>query len=223
LRGAKSPASSSIVIGSAVHLGASRVLKGEDPGTFFEDAVLKHEEDGGIDWEGKDTPSGAKTWAEFMLHSYWERIGKYLDVASTEQEILVEVPGVDIPILGYVDIELESGSIVDIKTTGYFKRSPTLNPEWKLQMNIYQIEYPDPGEFHILTRSKGKPVVLPASADDPLFVHPPDVSQTLDFVRQTFSVLKHYWEEWGSEVDWPGNLVHPWAAKYCGVERCCQR
>jgi hypothetical protein len=221
IRGERSPSSSSLVIGSAVHLGLSRVLRGGDLGTPFEDARDEHLANSGeIIW--KDKEAAAKKWTEKMLFEYWEKVGKYLDVKETEKEILLDIPGIDIPLLGYVDITTNRG-IIDVKTTGYFSRKPELNPEWKLQMNIYQMEDPRDGEFHILTRSSTNPVVVPVSNTDPLYVNCPTLSSTLSFVGSIAKVMEYYYEEWGDEHDWPGNLVHPWSAKYCMVKNCCQR
>jgi hypothetical protein len=206
-----------MVIGSAVHLGLSRILKGEDPGNFFEEVVKEEPE---VIW--KDTPAASKTWAEKMLYEYYERVGKTLNVVATETEILLEVPGVDIPLLGYVDIETSHG-IIDVKTTGYFRRAPELNPEWKLQMNIYQMEYPDPGEFHILTRSKTQPVVIPSSKSDPLYVEPPTLTSTMEFVTKVWKEMSWFYETFGKEEEWRGNRTHPWAGKYCPVKNCCQK
>ena len=113
-----------------------------------------------------------------MLWNYYQSVGKFLDVVETEKEILMEVPGMDIPILGYVDVTTKT-EIIDVKTTGYFRKSPELNPEWKLQMNIYQMENPTVGEFHILTRNKTTPVVIPQNDADPLRVFPPTLTQRL--------------------------------------------
>lgn len=218
----KSPSNSSLVIGSAVHLAISRELKGESRGNYFAEAKKDHEEkSGSIEW--KESEDTARKHAAKHVDNYMNGIGRHLDVISTEQEILLEIPGVDIPILGYVDVETANRGIVDLKSTKYFRRQPELNPEWKLQMNIYQIEYPESGEFHILTRSRDFPVVTPTSRDDPLYVPAPDPQKTLAFVAQEYSVMEHYYEEWGADVDWPGNRTHPWAARYCTIEQCCQK
>lgn len=221
IRGIRGSSSSSLVIGSAVHLGLSRILKGEEPGHFFEEAmVAADEENGEIIW--KDSPGASKTWAEKMLYQYYEKVGKYLDVVSTEQEILVEIPGIDIPLLGYVDIETSRG-IIDVKTTGYVSRKPELNPEWKLQMHIYQLEYPDPGEFHVVTRSSTNPVVVPDSPSHPFYIASPG-KDYLDFVKKVYKEMVFFYEEFGEKENWRGNVTHPWAGKYCplGAE-CCQR
>jgi len=221
IRGIRGSSSSSLVIGSAVHLGLSRLLLGQEVGNFFEESMQSAlQENEEVIW--KDKPEAAKKWAEKMLWNYYEKVGKFLDVVSTEQEILVEIPGVDIPLLGYVDIETSRG-IIDVKTTGYVSRKPELNPEWKLQMNIYQIKYPQPGEFHVVTRNSTNPVVVPDSIAHPFYVGTPS-KDFLAFVAKIYKEMVFNYEQYGDKEDWRGNVTHPWAGKYCplGAE-CCQR
>src|SRR6266576_737638 len=200
IRGVRGSSSSSLVIGSAVHLGLSRILKGEEPGNFFDEAHLRAIDESGDNIIWKDTPQSSKKWAEKMLYVYYERVGKYLDVKDTEVEMLFEIPGADIPLLGYIDIETNRG-MIDVKTTGYVNRKPTLQNSWKLQMNIYQLQDPFPGEFHVITRSSTVPVVVPDSPEHPFYVETPNTSEILTYVGQIYSVMQHYYEKWGEETD----------------------
>jgi hypothetical protein len=213
--------SSALVIGSAVHLALSRLLKGMPLGSYFDDAVGEHTITGArILW--KDKESAARKIADRMVVNYYHRVGRTLNVLDTEQELLVEIPGVDIPLLGYVDILTDRG-VIDVKTTAYVSRQPELQKSWKLQMNIYQLEHPQPGEFHVLTRSTTNPIVVPDSPDHPFYVPTPekDLATTL---RAIYRAIKAYYEEFGTEEEWPGNLTHEWAGKYCPLKGngCCQ-
>lgn len=214
------PSNSSLIIGSAVHLALSRLLKDEEPywGRAWDDVV---EENEGKEIVWKDSPEKShRIWIE-SVHSYYESVGKYLTVVETEKEISLDIEGVPIPVVGFVDIVTPERTI-DVKTTGYFDRRVSLNPEWKLQANIYQIAYPLPAEFHVLTRSKTDPVVLPDSYMHELHVNPPESGRTEKFVYGVWTVMEHYWKTFNT-APWPGNVIHPWAAKYCSVEECCQR
>lgn len=217
---------SSLIIGSAVHIALSRSLKGEPVGDFFVDAVkttLNGDKDhkGATDIDWKSSPDASENIAKKHLYDY-DPYGKYLQVVETEKEISLEIPGIPIPVVGFVDIVC-ADRLVDIKTTGYFKRNPTINQEWKVQANIYQLYQESPFEFHILSRSKTQPVVMPGSKDDPLYVEPPQRRDTELFLRQIYDVMTYYVDRFG-EDEWPGNRTHPWAAKYCPLgESCCQR
>lgn len=218
---------SNLVIGSAVHLALSRQLKGEPVGDFFADAVREalegdEEHAGATSIVWNNSPETSENLAKKHLYDY-ERYGKHLRVVDTEVEIVLDIPGVDIPVVGFVDIVC-ADRLVDIKTTAYFKKSPSLNPEWKVQANIYQLYQQLPFEFHVLTRSKTHPVALPSGMDDQLYVAPPPRRETELFVRQIYDVMQFYVDRFG-EDEWPGNATHPWAAKYCplvGFGGCCQ-
>lgn len=218
LFGNKGPSSSALLIGSATHLMLSKSLKGEDPSGSWEEVMT--ELDGTpVIW--KEGPDVCRQIAEAHAYHYFEKVGKYLTVLETEKEILIDIPDVPIPVLGYVDIETPD-RIIDLKTTGYFNRKVALNPEWKLQANVYQLAHAKPAEFHVLTRSKTDPLVLPDSIGHDLHVSPPDRALTESFVRDVFKVIAFYLDEFG-ENPWPGNVTHPWSGKYCLVSDCCQR
>lgn len=210
--------SSAMVIGSAVHLALARTLKAEPLGAYFDDVLAGESSE--IIW--KDKESAARKIAQTMFVNYYHKVGRYLNVLDTEQELLLEIPGVDIPLLGYVDIITDRG-VIDVKTTGYVSRKPELQKSWKLQMNIYQLKYPYPGEFHVLTRNAREPVVVPDSSLHPFYVAPPK----MDFeatIRNTYRAINVFYNEFGVEEDWPGNITHEWAAKYCPLGgKCCQR
>lgn len=210
--------SSSLVIGSAVHLGLSRLLKSESLGNYFDDSIVEYE--GRIIW--KDKESAARKIADKMLLTYYHRVGRVLNVIDTEQELLLDIPGIDIPLLGYVDILTDRG-VIDVKTTGYVSRKPELQKAWKLQMNIYQLKHPLPGEFHVLTRSSTNPIVVPDSSAHPFYVPTPNKDFETS-LSKIYKIMCSYYESFGEEVDWPGNITHEWAAKYCPLKGagCCQ-
>lgn len=200
-----------LVIGSGTHLALSRILTGQDMGDWWNEALEGYVPE---DPRSKDV-------AEAMVYHYWETIGKHLNVVSTERELLIEIPGVDLPVLGYVDIETPE-RLIDLKTTRYFSRKGVRpNKEWRLQQGIYQLAVPKRSEVHVLTRSKSDPVVIPDSVDHPLhfgFIDPVQVSLT---VQYEWNKIQDNWNRYGADTAWPGNPMHEWAAKYCGVERCC--
>lgn len=210
--------SSAVVIGSAVHLALSRLLKDLPLGNYFDDAVAGT--DGGITW--KDKESAARKIAEKMVVNYYHSVGRSLNVLDTEQELLLEIPGVDIPLLGYVDILTDRG-VIDVKTTAYVSRKPELQKSWKLQMNIYQLEHPMAGEFHVLTRSSTQPLVVPDSPLHPFYVPLPTKDLAAE-LKKIYMVMNSMYEMFGVDTEWPGNVTHEWAGKYCGLKGvgCCQ-
>jgi hypothetical protein len=214
------PKGEPLIVGSGAHLYLSRILMDEDPGDWWEESKLdKHGNPQEIVWKGDeyDAMEQAKAFAWY----YYENIGKYLNVTATESEIELEVPGVPIPVVGYVDIETPE-RIIDVKTTGYLSRAVKLNPEWRLQAHIYQLAHPKPAEFHVLTRAKNDPLIVPGSKEDKLYIPVPESPRTQKIVQDTYGLISYMVSEYG-EQPWPGNPVHEWASKYCAVENCCGR
>ena len=211
--GEKGDKSDALVIGSGVHLAMSRLLKGEDMGDWWEEALE--------DYVPEDPRSQGV--AEAMVYHYWEQMGKHLlpQIVDTEIEFLVNVPGVEIPVLGYIDIETTS-TLIDLKTTRYFSRKGVRpNKEWRFQQGIYQLVVPKPSEVHVLTRSKSDPVVIPDDVSSPLHFGRINGEQIQRIVRDEWRRMNWHWETYGLK-DWPGNPMHEWAGKYCGVENCCK-
>ena len=205
-----------LILGSATHLALSRVLMGKDPGDYWGDVMA--EEARTIVFKNEDAARGQ---AEAWVYHYYEQMGKHLNVTATEQEIEIAVPGVPIPVVGYVDIETPE-RIIDVKTTGYLNRNVKLNPEWKLQARIYQLAHPKPAEFHVLTRAKTDPLIVPGSKEDKLYIPVGEVSRTQKIVQDTYDLIRYMWSTYG-ESEWPGAPNHDWASKYCAVTNCCGR
>ena len=207
--GARGQVGSALIVGSYVHEVIADELVGVSPirEYIWEDIFDEYNPED-IIW--KEKPETAKSWGDKQIDTYLGYMDNGVPVA-TEQEIEIDI-GADIPLLGYVDIVYED-HIRDIKTTGYFNRRVEINPEWKLQMAIYQMEHSLPGYFDVLTRSAKDPlVIVPMGMSDP--------DQTKRFCLDTYKVMRFYWDEFG-ENPWPGNVTHPWAGKYCPVGNCC--
>jgi hypothetical protein len=224
IHGNVGPSSEALLLGGFVHsmLEGALVGKTKDAAEVFQEVVG---EQGGIE---NIVFSRLNTTSVFglglkMVYDYYETIGKHLEVEDTEVEISLEIPGVDIPVVGFVDFTTPD-RIVDIKTTGYFSpKQVRLNRDWKFQANVYQLYQQKPAEFHVITRAKADSIRVPADINDPLFVYPPDPKRTEKQIAQVYSQIKHAWETWGADEPWVGGVTHEWAEKYCAVQNCCQR
>jgi hypothetical protein len=217
--GNKGTSNSHLVIGLAAHLALSRLLKGEEAANYWLETV---EEQGDINWAPL-TPEKAHGIAIKHVYDYYETVGKYLMVEETEAEISFEVPGVPIPVVGKVDVVCPDRGI-DVKTTAYMNSARVqVNREWVLQGEIYQIAYPKPFEFHVVTRAKENPLVLPSGPSHPLYVPLKNPFITKNFVRQVYEEILFFYETYGADEPWRGNITHPWADKYCSAPNCCRR
>ena len=210
------PVGEPLIRGSAVHLALSRLLVGKDPGDFFGDVMAEEAREIVITDMDK-----LRNQVEADIYHYYETVGKYLDVVSTENEIVLDV-GLPIPVVGYVDIVCKD-RIIDIKTTNYLSRNVKLNPEWRTQAHVYQLAHPHPAEFHVLTRSKTDPLILPGSPSDKLYISPTDPAKTRASIIDTYNQIALLMESYGEDTPWPGNPNHEWANKYCPVPDCCGR
>jgi len=219
--------SEALLLGGYVHLMLSHALKGEtiDAKNALDMVLIEQGGAANIVTKPRYPLDLAKVegLGLKMVYDYYETIGKWLEVEDTEIEVKIEVPGVDIPVVGFIDFTTPD-RIVDVKTTGYFNpKQVRLNPEWKFQANVYQLHQDKPAEFHVITRAKSDSIRVPTSINDPLYVYPPDRASTERQVAQVYSQIKHCWETWGDAEPWPGGVTHEWAGKYCGVPNCCQR
>lgn len=221
IRGIRGPSNSSLVIGSAVHAYLAKKMLGEDPDFDVEwtEQVILHGLEPNIEW--RDSPEVSYEVARAMAYHYYELVGKHLDVVNTEVEFSVEIIGVTVPVIGFIDLETKLSGI-DYKTTRYFSRNVKLNPEWKLQQGIYQLYHKKPSEIHVLTRAKKNPIVVPDSTDSPLYIGLMDTERVEKIIRDSFCEMEFLLDMYGKDEDWPGRPTHEWAGRYCPLgERCC--
>jgi hypothetical protein len=213
--GRRGTSNNSLVIGSAVHLALSRLFQGEQVGDYWNETIASDERNGPIDWK-KDTPEGAQKISEAMIYHYWTLVGKFLKPLNSEMETTHYVDGVEIGILGIPDL-VTADRIIDFKTTAYFRG---INKDWVIQQAIYQLFIDLPSEIHVLSRGK-TPLYVPASTDDKLHLGRLNKENTLHMVRAQWDLMRLYWEKYG-ENPWPGNQIHEYAEKYCGLKNCCK-
>ena len=213
LLGERGGSNDAMVIGLGVHLALSRRFMGLPEGDWWGDVL---NDTGHIPEDRR-----SQEVAQSMVYHYWEYIGKHITPVATEREILVDVPGVELPILGYIDLETIDRNI-DYKTTRYFSRKGVRpNKEWRLAQGIYQLESPKPSEVHVITRSKSDPVVIPDSTDHALHFGMINAGQVVLTVQYEWQKIQDNFNNYGIERPWPGNPMHEWASKYCGIEHCC--
>lgn len=218
--GLRDSPSSSLVVGKAVHLGLSKALSGGSPDGIWEEVLADSGED--IDWSRMSEKEAIKL-SQKHIENYQRLVAPYLgEVVATEKSLEILFPGVEIPVIGFVDLETTS-KVIDYKSTNYFNRKPSLNPEWAFQLAIYQYAIPKAGEIHVLTRGDKYPVYVPNSYDDPLYREAPDLvknTKLQGMVWDAWQLMNHYWETYKLRP-WPGNETQDWGHKYCKVSNCC--
>jgi hypothetical protein len=215
--GERGPSSAALEIGNAVHLGLERLFSGQELGNPWKDNLG----DKIVEWEV--SPDDAENIYKSHMYHYWELVGKYLinDVVAAEQEFFHEIEGVLLPINLKIDLEL-SNLLIDWKSTKYFSRKGVrVNKEWVFQQGVYQLVKRKPSEIHVLTRAKNDPIVVPDSPSHPLHLGLIDTDKIETMIRDEWKRIQFHVTEYGLWNPWPGNSMHEWAGKYCGVAECC--
>jgi hypothetical protein len=216
LFGNRGPTTGAMFLGTAVHLGVQRLLLGQDLGPYWEDA--KETQEGRIEW-GSDGENKLYGLSKIMIQNYYQQVGKYLRVISTELEFLHDVPGIPVPFKGFIDLET-ADILVDYKSTGYFNtKQVRSNEEWKLAQRIYQLVRPKPSQIHVITR-KGEIVVPTATTFKALNFGLFDRDQTERILRDEWRKIQFHLDTYG-EKPWPGKGLHEYADKYCPLGSAC--
>ena len=126
LEGIRGPSSGPLIKGGAFHAGVEayfhQIINGfqasyQMAAEAFEakwEIEIKNER--GVNWNGAD-PGTTRDRGLRMLEAYLEQVAPTITPAAVEQSFEVSVPGVPIPLVGYIDLEQTDGCIIDHKTT----------------------------------------------------------------------------------------------------------
>lgn len=140
-----------------------------------------------------------------------------------EVEVKTEVPGVPVPVLGYVDlIQADNKPIIDWKTSKQAQRQ--LKPEWRLQGRIYSLCTGRPVDWHVITKGKTPTVYTSLEAPDLFQFHSDEIaSSTERLIRALAHLAQHYYAFYGPDEDWPQlGIGHLWrCGKYCAYTGDC--
>jgi len=144
--GLKVPPAGALVLGRAVHAGlehyfAGKLHTGEGPPVnrvldVF-DAAFEAERPE-ADW-GEDDPGRAKDDGAALLRLHHAEVGPRLVPAAVERRVEVPLPGVGVPLLGFIDLETADGLIVDHKTVS--RTPPEEKAQGDLQLSAYALAY----------------------------------------------------------------------------------
>jgi hypothetical protein len=153
---------------------------------------------------------------ELMVTRYYEDVAQTIEPFQIEQRFEERIPGVDLPLRGYIDLET-ADRIVERKTTGTKVSKPKAT--WRLQGRIYQLVSRKPIEWHVTTRQARPQVVTGIMLPAP---EPAEVDVTVKVIRQTINNLNDLYLRYGSTQPWPTTgLFHEWACSYCAfINRC---
>lgn len=214
---------------------------------FAEEWDRAVERDGGereIDWEG-EKPGELKDIGVGVVAAYHKQVSPRVQPVAVEERFSLEVPGVPVPVVGYVDVraivagddgaarilraeqdilgELPANTprrILERKTAKRKTAAP--NDEQLVQALIYQAAFKTPVDFHLSVKTKTPAIFTPA--DEPglgVPFHDQHVRQALAEVRLAARTLLSLYGEFGPDEPWPDGKGHRWACSLCGFRPSC--
>lgn len=123
------PSSPSLVFGSAVHGAVERMIRCEHAGTTYDPAEIWREAwgdatRGEVAWEADIPEEHATTGQTLVCHPDTRATVRALlplvvdGALAIEQRVELRVPGVPIPVIGFIDLITADGVVTDFKTAG---------------------------------------------------------------------------------------------------------
>ena len=174
----------------------------------WSDQLEKSEADGEKPAWGAQSPSKLAEHGQLMVKTYVEKAADTVAPVAVEQLFEQTLPGVPVPLIGYIDIETKD-KIVERKTSKTRVNVP--RPGWRFQARLYQLAQPRPVEWHITTRQVQPQVqtgmTLPLVNPDTTVVQ----------VQELYWILDGYYQRYGPNSPWPTlGIHHDWLCSKCG-------
>ena len=179
----------------------------DDALQYFHDVAVPKviEENGGIDniaWDDPTKPEACVSDAERVTTAYYRHVVPRIQPTATEQKFTIEVPGVEVPVIGYIDTQEEERNL-DTKTGRSASRK--VKPSWQLQGRMYSFATQKPTEYHSVSRAKTPTIVTAVESAD-MIVPVPTEQQMDEFVRlvnTAADLIRHFLDTYGLDDEWP--------------------
>jgi hypothetical protein len=201
---------------------------------YLQDAAVPFviNEAGGADevaWDSGNAEKGIDTLrqdSERTLVAYSKQVVPRIQPVSVERKFALEVPGMAVPLIGYLDTETDDNRVIDTKTG---KQSVSkMKPSWMLQSVIYSAATGFDVEYHSISRAARPKITTALEAPDllvkPNLVQAINVFRTAKMVADTIS---HFYETYGPDETWPtfGRFAD-WSMSFspctnCGWRQVC--
>jgi hypothetical protein len=167
---------------------------------------------------------GGRTAAEKQSLDLVEAYYPYaqrIEPVTVQEKITLD--GLPIPIIGYTDVRTRD-AVIDLKTSK--KMVKKLQPNWRLQANIYRAATRLPVEFHIASKTTlevGTPAEYPELATEGVTDH--TVGVTLRYAGRVMSQIHAMYAIYGPDEPWPGawndNSFFSGACAMCSFQPTC--
>lgn len=197
---------------------SQKINTGKDQALDLQQQIYKYKWAEAIEAEGEpvwtEHPEKVEKLGLKMVAAFHEHVAPSVIPIAIEQRFEENVPGVPVPIVGYLDVE-ERDVLNEFKTAKQKVSKP--KPNWRLQAQIYQLVCRKPVHWTVTTKQ-----VTPVNwhwqnaPDLVLPVGNPDV--TARMIVQAAEMLNECWLRYGPNETWPmTGIMHTWACDYCAV------
>jgi hypothetical protein len=173
---------------------------------------------GDVDW-GDEKPGDLKDKGVELVGVYHRQVSPSIQPTAVEAKFSVQVPGVPVPVIGFVDVETEPVAIE--RKTAKAKVSEA-KPDWLIAGLLYQAVTEKPVDWHVSVKTKTPAVYTPVDAGKlRLEFHAAAVGRAERIVKSVARTLAAYYAEFGPDEPWTGAITHPWACGFCGFKPTC--
>jgi len=136
-----------------------------------------------------------------------------------ETKFSVEIPGIPIPLIGYLDLMVQDGPVLDVKTVG--SRTASIKTSWQVQARTYSYVTGRDVEYHTISRAKEPRIVTALESEGLLLRHSSHYDAMLFHqLQQTAGQINHLFATLGPDQVWPANFASD-ACGWCGFKPQC--
>ncbi len=173
-----------------------------------------------VEWDSSKGAADVKDRGVRLARAYREQAAPFVQPVQVEQRFDVFVPGVPVPVIGYLDVVCD-GRLVEMKTASRKMTEP--KPQHRAQAGIYQMAAHLPVHFHVGAKTKEPGVYTPAG-DPGLEVPftPGGLERTERWVRMVCDRIVADYRRHGAVEPWLGAVAqsdNP--CGWCGYRGSC--
>jgi hypothetical protein len=159
-----------------------------------------------------------------LVGCHHEALAPELQPTSIEEEFHIEIPGVPIDLMGYIDItgeRLGIEKIIEVKTSGGY----SMADDWAIQGGIYQLYKPVPIDYDVALKKTKSPSTKTFAGEDGkgFLPAPPEAMQA--WLRGLIATVSMMFKTYGPDEPWPGTgrgaIFGDSSCAFCGFKPHC--
>lgn len=168
-----------------------------------------------IDWRD-DKPGDVMDRGVALVSAYHAQVSPRIQPTGVEERFSIDVPGVPVPFIGYVDVSTEPASI-ERKTAA--QKSSAIPPQYRLQTLGYALARERPVEVHISTRTLKPAVWTPAEEPALRLEYAAGVGATVErIIAARATQIAALYAVFGPDDPWPDALgTMAWHTPICDL------